>query len=192
MPELTRRYVVMTMAAAAPFDHADRDAPFVLKPWKDPAALAALKAYRRHCYPELARDLDEWIRVIEAGPALRGDVGQRNEAHLASSKSALARPAARGPGTGEGESRGEDEHQGQAAPRARPGRARRETHEAPVTILELARLAGPWPPPGGRKTLCHPGRRLRKAHTVRASRGLAYRATLPVIPLVPVSLTRCS
>lgn len=95
MPELTRRYVVMTMAAAAPFDHADRDAPFVLKPWKDPAALTALKAYRGHCYPELARDLDEWIRVIEAGPALRGDVGQRNEAHLASNKSARARSAAR-------------------------------------------------------------------------------------------------
>jgi hypothetical protein len=96
MPELTRRYVVMTMAAAAPFDHADRDAPFVLKPWKDPAALMALKAYRSHCYPELARDLDEWIRVIEAGPSLRGDVGRRNEAYLASRKSAAARPAARG------------------------------------------------------------------------------------------------
>ncbi len=98
MPELTRRYVVMTMAAAAPFDHADRDAPFVLKPWKDPAALAALKAYRNHCYAELARDLDEWIRAIEAGPVGRGDVGQRNEAHLASVGSARARPAARGAG----------------------------------------------------------------------------------------------
>jgi hypothetical protein len=95
MPELTRRYVVMTMAAAAPFDRADHDAPFVLKPWKDPAALVALKAYRGHCYPELARDLDEWIRVIEAGPALRGDVGRRNEAYLASGKSARARPATR-------------------------------------------------------------------------------------------------
>ena len=51
MSELTRRYVVMTMAAEAPFDHADRDAPFVLKPWKDPAALMALKAYRASLLP---------------------------------------------------------------------------------------------------------------------------------------------
>ncbi len=84
MPELTRRYVVMTMAATAPFDHGDLDAPFVLKPWKDPAALAALKTYRDHCYAELARDLDEWIRAIETGPMVRGDIGRRNEEHLAS------------------------------------------------------------------------------------------------------------
>src|SRR5215510_10427071 len=105
MPELTRRYVVMTMAAAAPFDCADRDAPFVLKPWKDPAALMALKAYRRYCYPELARDLDEWIRAIEAGPPARGDVGQRNDAHLAAVKSTAARRAkatARAAGRGQG------------------------------------------------------------------------------------------
>lgn len=111
MPELTRRYVVMTLAEAAPFDHADRDAPFVLKPWKDPAALTAVKAYRAHCYPELARDLDEWIRAIEAGPSLRGDVGRRNEAHLASRKSASTRPAARATragrgGTAKGKTRG--------------------------------------------------------------------------------------
>jgi hypothetical protein len=95
VPELTRRYVVMTMAAAAPFDPADRDGPFVLKPWKDPAALAALKAYRDHCYPELAQDLDAWIRVIEAGPAERGDVGRRNEAHLVSRRAARTRAARR-------------------------------------------------------------------------------------------------
>jgi hypothetical protein len=82
MPELTRRYVVMTMAAAAPFDPVDPDAPFVLKPWKDPAALLALKIYRDHCYPELARDLDRWIQAVEAGPTVRGDVGRRNEEHL--------------------------------------------------------------------------------------------------------------
>jgi len=97
MPELTRRYVVMTMAAVAPFDRADRDAPFVLKPWKDPAALIALKAYRRACYPELARELDEWIRAIEAGPLLRGDVGLRNETHLTAQKSMPARPGAKKP-----------------------------------------------------------------------------------------------
>jgi len=95
MPELTRRYVVMTMAAVAPFDRADRDAPFVLKPWKDPAALIALKAYRRACYPELARELDEWIRAIEAGPLLRGGVGLRNEAHLTAQKSMSPRPGAK-------------------------------------------------------------------------------------------------
>jgi hypothetical protein len=106
MLELTRRYVVMTLAEAAPFDHADRDAPFVLKPWKDPAALAALKAYRARCYPELARDLDAWIRAIEAGPSLRGDVGRRNEAHLASRKAASTRSAAPRPAASKGRARG--------------------------------------------------------------------------------------
>jgi hypothetical protein len=91
MPELTRRYVVMTMAAVAPFDPADHDAPFVLKPWKDPAALLALKSYRDHCYPELARDLDEWIRTVESGPLVRGDVGRRNEEYLMSMKPASPR-----------------------------------------------------------------------------------------------------
>jgi hypothetical protein len=82
MSELTRRYVVMSLATAAPFDPADRDAVFVLKPWKDPAALRALAAYRDNCYPELARDLDAWMRVITAGPVVRGDVGRRNDAHV--------------------------------------------------------------------------------------------------------------
>ena len=81
MPELTRRYVVMTLATDAPFDPADTDGVFVLKPWKDPAALRALVAYRDSCYPELARDLDAWIRAIQAGPKVRGDVGARNEPH---------------------------------------------------------------------------------------------------------------
>lgn len=82
MPELTRRYVVMTMAAEAPFDPADPEEAFVLKPWKDPAALRALIAYRDNCYPELAGDLDAWIAAIESGPTLRGDVGRRNEPHV--------------------------------------------------------------------------------------------------------------
>jgi hypothetical protein len=84
MPELTRRYVVMTLATDAPFDPADREGVFVLKPWKDPAALRALAAYRDNCYPELARDLDAWIRAVEAGPKVRGDVGRRNEGHVRS------------------------------------------------------------------------------------------------------------
>ena len=79
MAELTRRYIVMQMAAEGPFDLADPDAPFVLKPWKDPAALQALIVYRRHCYPELAEELDQWIRAIAAGPKVRGGVGSRNE-----------------------------------------------------------------------------------------------------------------
>lgn len=83
MAELTRRYVVTRLATDAPFDTNDPDGPFVLKPWKDPAALAALRAYRDHCYPELRRDLDAWIRVIEAGRVIRGDVGRRNEPHAA-------------------------------------------------------------------------------------------------------------
>ncbi len=79
MIELTRRYIVMQMAAEGPFDIADPDAPFVLKPWKDPAALQALIAYRRHCYPELAEELAQWIGAITAGPKIRGGVGSRNE-----------------------------------------------------------------------------------------------------------------
>jgi len=79
MAELTRRYIVMQMAAEAPFDITDPDAPFVLKPWKDPAALQALIAYRQHCYAELAQELDQWIRAIGAGPKVRGGVGSRNE-----------------------------------------------------------------------------------------------------------------
>ena len=79
MAELTRRYIVMQMAAEAPFDMADPDAPFVLKPWKDPAALQALMTYRQHCYAELARELDHWIGAIISGPRIRGGVGSRNE-----------------------------------------------------------------------------------------------------------------
>ena len=79
MAELTRRYIVMQMAAEGPFDIADPDAPFVLKPWKDPAALQALIAYREHCYAELAQELDQWVRAIVAGPKIRGGVGSRNE-----------------------------------------------------------------------------------------------------------------
>ena len=82
MAELTRKYVVMTLASERAFDLSDPDAPFVLKPWKDPAALRALIAYRDSCYPELGRELDVWIRTIEAGPVVRGDVGRRNEPHL--------------------------------------------------------------------------------------------------------------
>ena len=97
MPELTRRYVVMTMATEAPFDPSDPEGVFVLKPWKDPAALRALAAYRDLCYPELGRDLDAWIEVIEAGPVIRGDVGRRNEAHAARRPRGAA-PAKRGGG----------------------------------------------------------------------------------------------
>ena len=93
MAELTRRYIVMQMAAEGPFDIRDVDAPFVLRPWKDPAALRALETYRDHCYAELAREIDQWIAVIAGGPRVRGDVGSRNEQTAA----ARAKPrAARG------------------------------------------------------------------------------------------------
>jgi hypothetical protein len=88
MAELTRRYVVMAMASEVPFDPADPDGVFVLKPWKDPAALRALIAYRDNCYPELRRDLDAWISAIQAGPVVRGDVGSRNERHAKASRPA--------------------------------------------------------------------------------------------------------
>ncbi len=82
MPELTCRYVVMAMATEGPFDMRDPDAPFVLKPWKDPAALRALETYRDYCYPELARELTSWIEVVRSGEARRGGVGARNEQHM--------------------------------------------------------------------------------------------------------------
>ena len=100
MPELTRRYIVMTMAMEAPFDPSDPEGVFVLKPWKDPAALRALATYRDHCYPELGRDLDAWIRLIEGGPVVRGDVGRRNEPHAKREAARSARATAtRGRGT---------------------------------------------------------------------------------------------
>jgi hypothetical protein len=82
MSELMRRYVVMALATEAPFDPRDPDGVFVLKPWKDPAALRALRAYRDNCYPELRRDLAAWIDLIEHGAVVRGDVGRRNEPHV--------------------------------------------------------------------------------------------------------------
>jgi hypothetical protein len=92
MAELTRRYIVMQMATEGPFDIADPDAPFVLKPWKDPAALRALIAYRDHCYEELAREIDRWIKAIEVGPRLRGGVGSRNETATAARAKPVAKP----------------------------------------------------------------------------------------------------
>jgi hypothetical protein len=83
MLELTRRYVVMAMATEAPFDPRHPDEPFVLKPWKDPAALRALHTYAQSCYPELRAELETWMREIEAGPVVRGDVGRRNEPYSA-------------------------------------------------------------------------------------------------------------
>lgn len=90
MAELTKRYIVMAMATEAPFDLTDPDGVFVLKPWKDPAALRALETYRDNCYPEMARELDAWIRSIKAGPVVRGGVGKRNEPFVRA-----ARPAAK-------------------------------------------------------------------------------------------------
>jgi hypothetical protein len=96
MPELTRRYIVMAMATDAPFDLQDPEAPFVLKPWKDPAALRALEAYRDHCYPELAADLTAWIAAIAAGTHIRGGVGARNDAYATAPRKTRA-PARRPP-----------------------------------------------------------------------------------------------
>jgi len=122
MSELARRYVVMSLATAAPFDVDDHDGVFVLKPWKDPAALRALTAYRDNCYPELARDLDAWIRAIQQGPAVRGDVGRRNEPHVRRRDGGhggqrRAKPRAPGPKSSGPESRASRT----AHPRSKPG-----------------------------------------------------------------------
>ena len=96
MAELTKRYIVMTLATEAPFDLTDPDGVFVLKPWKDPAGLRALEAYRDNCYPELARELDAWIRTIKAGPVVRGGVGKRNEPYVKAARApAPAKPKAK-------------------------------------------------------------------------------------------------
>jgi hypothetical protein len=97
MPELTRRYIVMAMATEAPFDVHDPEAPFVLKPWKDEAALRALEAYRDHCYPELAADLTGWIQAIKSGARIRGGVGARNDAHAAPRSKSSGAPTRRRP-----------------------------------------------------------------------------------------------
>ncbi len=124
MPELTRRYVVMTLAAEAPFDPADTDGVFVLKPWKDPAALRALVAYRDSCYPELARDLDAWIRAIEAGPKVRGGIGLRNEPH-AGKGHAPKEPGTRRPRKSKGPEAGHPRKPASRSPGSRPRGHRR-------------------------------------------------------------------
>ena len=97
MAGLTRRYLVMSLATEVSFDRADPDGVFVLKPWKDPAALRALRTYRDNCFPELRRDIDAWIGAIEAGPTVRGDVGRRNDRHLRAPAAARrTAPKARG------------------------------------------------------------------------------------------------
>jgi len=91
MAELTRRYIVMAMATEAPFDLTDVEGVFVLKPWKDPAALRALETYRDNCYPELSRELDAWVAMVRAGARVLGGVGRRNESFVRS-----AAPSAKG------------------------------------------------------------------------------------------------
>jgi len=120
MAELVRKYVVMTMTTAAPFQPADHDAVFVLKPWKDPAALVALAAYRDSCYPELAQELDAWIKLIEAGPVVRGDVGRRNEAHVKRGR----RASAEAPRRTAPHVRPAASHRAKASPRRRLGKRR--------------------------------------------------------------------
>jgi hypothetical protein len=122
MPELTRRYIVMQMATEGPFDVRDPDATFVLKPWKDPAALRALEAYRDHCYPELAVELTSWIETVHAGPVVRGGVGARNEEHMSRVRSDGTRGPARRPGRRAGARPGTR----RAGPR-RPARVRSKT-----------------------------------------------------------------
>jgi hypothetical protein len=94
MAELTRRYIVMAMATEGPFDLKDTDGAFVLKPWKDPAALRALATYREHCYPELAEELGVWIATIASGPMIRGGVGARNEQRMATVAKPRPKPRA--------------------------------------------------------------------------------------------------
>ena len=98
MPELTRRYIVMTMATEAPFDTQDPEAPFVLKPWKDPAALRALETYRDHAYPELAADLAAWIEAIANGPT---DAGRRRDPERGASGQPTEGPSGCAPAQGQ-------------------------------------------------------------------------------------------
>jgi hypothetical protein len=124
MAELTRRYIVMTMATEGPFELKDADGAFVLKPWKDPAALRALATYRDHCYPELAEELGVWIKTIESGPVIRGGVGARNEQRM--SAVATPRPKPR------------------AQPRAMPrAKAQAKPHPGPKAKMKVAERIPP-------------------------------------------------
>lgn len=59
-------------------DPDDINSPFVLMPRKDPAAFVAIITYARHCEPELADEIMDWLNEIaEAEPAF-GTQGQRN------------------------------------------------------------------------------------------------------------------
>ena len=132
MPELTCRYVVMAMATEGPFDMRDPDVPFVLKPWKDPAALRALETYRDYCYPELARELTSWIEVVRSGEAPRGGVGARNEQHMGARSGSRSGSARSGKaGSGQASSGKANASKGKDAPsRARAKRQARPAKRA--------------------------------------------------------------
>lgn len=59
-------------------DPDDIDAPFVLMPRKDPAALAALCTYIDLCEPQLANELRPWLRSIARAKPVYGTQGERN------------------------------------------------------------------------------------------------------------------
>jgi hypothetical protein len=130
MAELTRRYIVMQMTTEGPFDLRDPDAPFVLRPWKDPAALKALESYRDHCYPELAAEITAWIEAIGAGPSIRGSVGARNELYLASR--ALAPPTSgQSAPTRAASGRGTPGRRARTKAKVKPRRARKKRPRRP-------------------------------------------------------------
>ena len=125
MAELTKRYLVMPLATEAVFDLTDPDGAFVLKPWKDPAALRALATYRDNCFPELARDLGAWIAAIKSGPVVRGDVGARNEPCIQADRPLLAPVGAK------------------ARPRAKPKPKPKPTRKkAAIKKVKLSRKTG--------------------------------------------------
>ena len=65
----------------------DPEAPrrFVLSPERDPAALAALMTYAEFCEPELAADIEAWVKEIKElvpGELRLGEVGASNARHI--------------------------------------------------------------------------------------------------------------
>ena len=59
-------------------DSDDIDAPFVLMPRKDPAALYAMMHYAQMCETDLANEINVWLgKIIESSPVY-GTQGARN------------------------------------------------------------------------------------------------------------------
>lgn len=63
-------------------DPENPDSPFVLMPRKDPAAFTAVMTYARHCEPDLAAEIRDWLRKVANAPPEYGTQGTRNLSNM--------------------------------------------------------------------------------------------------------------